>query len=399
MPKLRTACLSLAVPCLALCGAVRADLFVLANGGRIEGAWLNPDESPRASYQIATPFGGRLTLDGADVERVVVKSEAERRYEAFLPSVPDTAAGHWDAAQRCQKAGLDPQRDYHLEQVLRHDPNHAEARKALGYHQAEGRWIRQQDIMTQRGYVRSGGAWRLPQELELEQLTGQQEQTTVEWRKKLKLWSEWVLKGRGKGPEGQASIRAIRDPEAAEALAETLRDAKQPRPLRLLYLEVLVQLPGPIVEAACTRLALEDPDAILRDRCLEVLSERKSQYALRAFISQLTHKENQIVNLAAHGLGRLRDPAATLPLIDALITEHKEVVDSGGLKPSFSNQGSGLSMGGGPKVVKRKVTNNPVLGALTTIHPGVNFQFDQSAWRRWYTEQTTPRQVNLRRRD
>ena len=99
MPRLRTACLSLAVPCLSLavpclslCRAVRADMFVLANGGRIEGAWLNPDESPRASYQIETPFGGRLTLDGAEVERVVVKSEAERRYEAFLPSVPDTAA-------------------------------------------------------------------------------------------------------------------------------------------------------------------------------------------------------------------------------------------------------------------------------------------------------------------
>jgi hypothetical protein len=399
MRRPETVCLLVALHLLAVATVAQADVFVLANGGRIEGAWLNPDESPRTSYQVETTFGGRLTIDKNQVERVVVKSEAERSYEAFLPKVPDTAAGHWDAAQRCQKADLDEQRDFHLQQVLRHEPDHAEARKALGYHQADGRWTRQEDVMTQRGWVRQGGAWRLPQEIELEKLANQQTQVTVEWRKKLRLWSEWIVKGRGKGPEGEAAIRAIREPEAAEALAEMLCDQKQPRPLRLLYLEILAQFPGLTTEAACTRVAIDDPDTAVSDRCLELLSERKSQYALRAFIALLKHTKNPVVHRAAYGLARLQDPAATLPLIDALITEHKDVEGGGGINPTFSNQGSGLSMGGGPKVVKRKLQNEPVLGALTTLYPGMNFQFDQAAWRRWYAEQSAPAIVSLRRRD
>ncbi len=399
MGKVRGVGLLAVIHFLAWTGAARADVFVLNQGGRIEGVWLNPDESPRISYQVQTGFGGRLTLQSEQVERVMVKSEAERKYEAFLPKVPDTAEGHWDAAQRCIKAGLDAQRDFHLEQVLRLDPNHAEARKLLGYHQSDGHWVRQQDVMTQRGYIRQGGNWKLPQEIELEKFAGGHEQATGEYRKKLKLWAEWITKARGKQAEGEAAIRGIKDPEASEALLEMLLDQKQPRPLRLLYLEVLSQMPNNASQVACSRIAIEDPDATLRDHCLDYLSERHSQYALKYFIQMLKNEQNATVHRAAFALAKLKDPAATMPLIDALITEHKEVVGGGGINPSFSNQGGGLSMGGSPKVVKRKIQNDPVLGALTVLYPGVNFQFDQQAWRRWYSEQFTPKQVNLRRSD
>lgn len=399
MGKVRGVSLLAAVHVLLWISAAQADVFVLNQGGRIEGVWLNPDESPRLSYQVEMPFGGRLTLQSAQVERVTVKSEAERKYEAFLPKVPDTAEGHWDAAQRCIKAGLEAQRDFHLEQVLRLDPNHAEARKLLGYHQSNGHWVRQQDVMTQRGYIRQGGNWKLPQEIELEKSAGGREQATGEYRKKLKLWAEWIAKARGKQAEGEAAIRAIKDPEASEALLEMLLDQKQPRPLRLLYLEVLSQMPNNASEVACSRIAIEDPDATLRDHCLDYLTDRHSQYALKYFVSMLKNEQNATVHRAAFALAKLKDPAATMPLIDALITEHKEVVGGGGINPSFSNQGGGLSMGGSPKVVKRKVQNDPVLGALTVLYPGVNFQFDQQAWRRWYSEQFTPKQVNLRRGD
>ena len=173
---------------------------------------LNPNESPRETYVVETRCGGRLTLNGEQVEKVVVKSEAERRYEAFLPSVPDTAEGHWDAAQRCEKAGLTEPRNFHLEQVLRHDPDHAEARRALGYSRIEGRWVRQDELMGARGYVRHRGAWRLPQEIVIEQRVERQQEMLVEWRKKLKLWSDWIVKGRGKSEEGQAAIRAFASP-------------------------------------------------------------------------------------------------------------------------------------------------------------------------------------------
>ena len=119
---------------------------------------------------------------------------------------------------------------------------------------------------------------------------------------------------------------------------------------------------------------------------------------MAAFSRELSDDENLMVRRAATALARMKDPAATLPLIEALITEHKQQVGGGGINPTFSNQGGGgLSMGGRPKIVLRKLKNEPVLTALTLLHPGVNFAYDEERWRAWYVEQTTPKNVNLRR--
>ncbi|HUG66375.1 MAG TPA: hypothetical protein VMM76_01410, partial [Pirellulaceae bacterium] len=104
---------------LAVCGPVSADVFLLNNGGQVEGTLLNPEESPRSSYVIQSREGGRLVLPAEEVERFVIKSEAETRYEEVLPLVENSEAGHWDMAQKCETAGLKEQQEFHLEQVIR----------------------------------------------------------------------------------------------------------------------------------------------------------------------------------------------------------------------------------------------------------------------------------------
>ena len=89
------------------------------------------------------------------------KSDAERWYEKWLPKMPDTAEGNWIMADECRKRGLASQRELHLEGVLKHDPEHAAARKTLGYGKVDGRWVKTEDWMTDRGYVRHRGSWRL----------------------------------------------------------------------------------------------------------------------------------------------------------------------------------------------------------------------------------------------
>ena len=57
-----------------LCGrpaSVRADVFLLANGGRVEGELLNPDQTPRKSYLVRTASGANPTdirLAGCDLQ-------------------------------------------------------------------------------------------------------------------------------------------------------------------------------------------------------------------------------------------------------------------------------------------------------------------------------------------
>ena len=385
---------------LLLVGApARADIFLLNNGGQVEGTLLNPEESPRKAYVVQPCEGGRLVLQADDVDRLVTKSDAETRYEEVLPLVEDSEAGHWEMAKKCEAAGLKEQQEFHLEQVLRHNTDHVAARRALGFNRVEGRWQRPDEFMAKQGFIRYRGAWRLPQELQIERRERDNEEQTVEWRKKVKLWRDWIVKGRDREAEGLANMQAIRDPRAADALAAQLRQANELRPLKQLYIEVLAHFPenGTAI-GALTYVALHDADGLVREKALDVLEKTGSRVATRAFLKVLGDNDNKMVQRAGVALGYMKQAeSTTLPLIEALITEHKYTVGGGGIQPGFGNGGGGLNIGGKPKIVKEKVKNESVRNALDAMHQGVNFGFDQEAWRRWYVQQNTPRDVNLRR--
>ncbi len=376
------------------------DVFYLSNGGRIEGTLLNPDQRPRASYIVRAGQGATLTLTEDQVDRVEVKTTIERQYEARLRTLPNTVEAHFDMARRCQLARLEEQRTFHLEQVLKLDPEHKESRYALGYSQLDGKWVRQEDVMVKRGYVRDRGAWRLPQEMELEKVNDAEDEITIGWRKKLKIWRSWIIKNRDKAQQGEQEIRAIRDPYAAMALVEQLGNEKEPRQLKLLYVDILGQLPPNAVSIdGLVRHAMDDLDGKVREACLDEVTRVGSQRAKEYFLRRLKDPERIMVHRAAIGLARLNATSATLPLIDALVTEHKVLTGSGsgGISPTFSDQGGGLSAGGGPKIEEKEFRNEPVLHALTSLHRGVNFGYNKTAWKNWYVAQNVPHKINLRR--
>ncbi|HRX78292.1 MAG TPA: hypothetical protein P5307_04480, partial [Pirellulaceae bacterium] len=327
---------------LAVCASASADVFLLTNGGQIEGVLLNPEESPRASYVVQSHEGGRLVLEADDVDRLVLKTDAETRYEEVLPLVEDSEAGHWDMAQKCELAGLKEQQEFHLEQVLRHNPDHEDARRALGYNRVDGRWQRPDEYMAEQGFVRHRGAWRLPQEIAIERRERENDEITVSWRKNVKLWREWIVKGRERASEGLANMQAIRDPRAVPALAAQLRQANEPSPLKQLYIEVLSHFPehGTGI-GALTYIALHDADGRVREKALDVLERSGSKIATLAFLKTLGDSENKMVQRAGVALGYMKMPEiTTLPLIDALITEHKYTVGGGAqISPSFGSGG------------------------------------------------------------
>ena len=130
------------------------------------------------------------------------------------------------------------------------------------------------------------------------------------------------------------------------------------------------------------------------------------------YIGQLRSKDNIIVNRAGYALGRLKDPSAISPLIDALVTVHKFKVTTGNpgsMSTTFSNGpsgsgavggmgGMGFGMGGGgPKIYSVPKQNQAVLDSLVTLTKQ-NFVFDQRAWRAWYNTQKKA-EVGASRRD
>ena len=84
-------CIGMSVP------SVSADDFYLVQGGKIEGVVQNPTQPADGKYVLEIPAGGRLVLAEQQVERVVKKSDLERRYGAMLQrpaiSIWPSAAG------------------------------------------------------------------------------------------------------------------------------------------------------------------------------------------------------------------------------------------------------------------------------------------------------------------
>jgi hypothetical protein len=124
------------------------------------------------------------------------------------------------------------------------------------------------------------------------------------------------------------------------------------------------------------------------------------------YVQALKHKNNKVVNLAGEALGRIGDPGAISPLIDALVTTHKYQIQpgsgSGGtaIGATFGSGGGGLSLGGNkPKIVQKDEENPSVHQALVKLSGKQNFEFDEQAWRAWFVDLQMRQRVNMRRDD
>ena len=112
------------------------------------------------------------------------------------------------------------QRQAHFRRVIELDPNHAEARRTLGYSQVDGQWVTYDEVMIKRGYVRHNGKWMLPQEIEIAENKQKLEAAQQEWFQKLKRWRSWF--GTDRDQQARANIASITDPDAVRALATGL---------------------------------------------------------------------------------------------------------------------------------------------------------------------------------
>ena len=384
----------------AVASELRADVIHLTTGGEVRGELLNPKQTPRENYEVLTLDGIRVRFGKRQVKRVVRSQDPEALYEEYLPQMPASAAGNWKMAEWCLKSGLLGKRTTHLEAVVRLDPDHEQARRALGYQMINGKWQKRTEYWENRGYIRHQGDWKLPQEVARDEAQDAREAEEIEWRKRLKLWRTWILKQRGKQGEAAQNIREIRDHNAVRPLLDLLDDEQEPPQLKLLYIAVLSEIQSPVSTGIFAKLVLHDSESRVRDACLSALEKYGSAVAVDIFIPHLTDKNNTVVNRAGLGIGRLKDARATVPLIEALTTEHKLVIPGrgGNIGASFDkNGGGGLSTGGGPKVIRRVMQNRAVLNALSSIHSGVNYQFDRERWRQWYENTNTPKQLSLRR--
>jgi hypothetical protein len=244
----------------------------------------------------------------------------------------------------------------------------------------------------------------LPQEVEVITNKEKGEKTEREWAQKIERWRDSL--GTDKDALARQSIRSIEDPNAVKALVNALKRSESPFKTRLLLVEALSRINTSDAVKALAVQSMEDRNEEVRLTCLDYLKKVKDPQVVSYYVSQLKSKDNVLVNRAAVGLSNMRDLSAVGPLIDALITTHKFKIVTGSGSPNSINTtfntggngagGGGMSMGGGPKIIKKEIRNQAVLDALVML-TGVNFNFDVRAWKSWFANQKQRDQIDARR--
>ncbi|MEX2140615.1 MAG: HEAT repeat domain-containing protein [Pirellulales bacterium] len=369
-----------------------ADVVVLNNDGRVKGTLVNPHESPRKNYVIKTD-AGEITIDKSQVKEVITQSPAEREYEKIRFTFPDAVEAQWKIAEWCREKGLSQQRTAHLERLIDLDPSHKQARAALGYGQFDGRWIRREDLMKERGYVWHNGRWMLPQDVEIQERKRQTELAQKEWNIKLRRFRAQLD---DRGPRAQAALaefKTLSDPAAVPAIADLFNDERSEN-MQMLLIDALGRIKSPDAVRMLADIAIEVANEDVRLAAVDYLKEIRDPAAAGYLVEALRSKENAKINRAGVALGELGDRSAIGPLIGALVSVHKEKVQQGGpntYSPSFDSNG-GVAFGAGTRtfIVRRNVQNRGVHEGLVKLAAGKDFGFDARAWGHWHAAQKKP---------
>jgi hypothetical protein len=366
----------------------RGDIFYLTSGGRVEGDWINRDQQPVTEYLVRTASGLTTSLAITQVREITRRTPLDAEHAQRAALTADTAAAQWELAEWCRTQGLFDQRRIHLRRIIELDPNHQQARYALGYQFLEGEWTTRDEFRRQKGYELYRGKWRTPQEIEILEERARQEIVQKDWLQKLRRWRQ-DLDDPERTRAAQQSHLAIHDPLAVEPLAGLLA-RERVRRVKVLYADVLAQMDCEAAVGVLVHRVLVDPDEEMLHYCLDRLLARNPPRLADAFITALRDPVNGKVNRAAYALGRIGDKSALAPLVAALVTTHQQVLPGRGSPDSttatFSDSGPSLQQGQGPQVVIRRIRNQHVLDALVRL-TGTNFDFDRERWQYWLAQE------------
>lgn len=149
---------------LLLAGVASADEVHLRNGNRLVGLARIEGDRVVIELKIGTVSVPRSEVDRIEPGRCIQHDYFERLAGAESSGRAETffALAEWAKAEGLTRyvGGL-------CERVLAIEPDHAGARRALGYVRHEGRWLTPVEHLKARGYVEFRGRWVQPAERDL----------------------------------------------------------------------------------------------------------------------------------------------------------------------------------------------------------------------------------------
>ena len=329
-------------------------------------------------------------------------------YEAMVGQIEDSPEAHWRVVnwlgrQERGKLKYAPQRTFHLERILELDPNDERAFKLLGYKDLDGQWVNRDLLHTYYGYINQGGRWFTSEQVKLNDRKEKADEKVGSLNKSLMRWKKHVLGKEASNVVTRKLFDLVVDDTAIPLILKMFKREKNPQ-VQKLYVDAIGRLPTPRASSALVSIAILAPTEPVRERAI-VLSKQEHYNLFRSVAvasKYLTNPNNIVIRRAAILIGELGADNAPYYLIDALVTTHKYETgeQKGRMNSGFSSDGSlnSFSVGGddSPKIINHK--NSEVHSAIVRI-TGQDFGYDEDTWRKWYVENYTSQEDDLRRDD
>jgi hypothetical protein len=171
-----TVALPLCAALLLAASSARGDEILLKNGRSLVGKVTEGGDT--VTYERA---GLRMEIRRDEVKEIkrtpTPREEYAKRREALeAPPAGSGDGGRVSAASRalaedhhrlglwCEQKGLKDEARAEQEEAVRLDPDHAGARRSLGYMDVDGKWRLEEEVMKERGLVKTASGWLAPEE-------------------------------------------------------------------------------------------------------------------------------------------------------------------------------------------------------------------------------------------
>ncbi len=385
------------------------DTLTLNTGAKIEGRFVEKEIDGKRYVIIELDNGVKMKVRRSAVSQLKKSSDLLVEYQAQKKAATKDVAGHWKMAVWCKEnlekgrsatgRKLSPQREFHLQSIIRLDPNHGDARRLLGHTLLNGQWIHREHPPSQYGMVKIGSRWYTEEELLIEKMKEKSSDRYDKWKTELR-----KQRGRtNRANEYLNTLSTVNDRFAVPGLIDRFNTEKNAA-LKMRTLEAIGRQDSRLARQFLVNTAITSPNEIIRERASSLLNGRqfsKDSAARHAAAILLKAKDNPTVLRAGALLGQLKSESAIWPLIQSLKTTHEFVIpgNNGRIGANFNSGGAGgLTTGGKAKKVKKTLQNSTVEESLRII-TGQNFGFNEIAWRNWYVQKYSVGYTDLRRNE
>ncbi len=209
----------------ALAAVACADEVELTNGEVIRDCKVVAEGD---GYRIHKGPGSRWVAR-SEVKSITTAETLDDQYLKKSKDLKDDdVEGRLKLAKWCTDRGLPERAKDEYRKIIAAEPDHEDARTALGYQRHMGQWLTEEEINVAKGLVKHKGKWVTPEERDLDVALEQLKETEKKYYAEVKRWVDRLSSSdAGKVQEAKDSLGKLDDKYKVKHYVTALRSSSK----------------------------------------------------------------------------------------------------------------------------------------------------------------------------